>query len=80
LETGFFLFNHSCGTTISCKVEDFRSLYDGPVFTERATGTDECSGACLRPNDLEPCYAKCECAFVRNIMRIIRARSSSTDE
>jgi len=78
LEEGFLLFNHSCGTTMSCRVGDFWELRGGPVFTECAMGTDECSGACLRPRDLSPCPAQCECVYVRDIMRIIQERKESS--
>jgi len=73
LKTGLFLFNHSCGTTMSLKVEKFVDLYDGPVFTERKTGSDQCLGLCLHRSELRPCPAKCECAFVREIIQILKS-------
>ena len=72
LEEGFFLFNHSCRGTFAVMVRDFADLYDGPVFQERATGSDECPGHCLHKNALDPCPAKCECAFVREIIQILK--------
>jgi hypothetical protein len=72
LAAGLFLFNHGCGTTVSLPVSDFKNLYKGPVFRERLTGTDECPGYCLRKNKLDLCPAKCACAFVREIMQVIR--------
>lgn len=72
LEAGYFLFNHSCGDTIAVPVFSFRDLYQGPVFIERATGTVECPGHCLREDDLEPCPAHCECTFVRETIQTIR--------
>ena len=71
LEAGIFLFNHSCGTTLGILAHDFRSLYDGPLFTKRATETEECPEFCLHQHDLRPCPVECECAYVREIMQLI---------
>ena len=75
LETGFFLFNHTCGTTLAVGVDAFHSLYDGPVFLERVVGTDKCPGYCLERMSLEPCPVKCECAFVREIIQVLKPHS-----
>jgi len=72
LKTGIFLFNHSCKGTLALEVSDFADLYDGPVFEERATGSDDCPGHCLHENILDPCPAKCECAFVREVIQILK--------
>jgi len=72
LVAGIFLFNHHCGDTLAIPVSAFRDLHGGQVFTERATGTTECPGHCLRTDDLEPCPARCECAFVREILQVIK--------
>jgi hypothetical protein len=72
LKAGFFLFNHSCHTTLSVKVDQFLDLYDGPVFRERATNGPACQGFCLHRGALNPCPAHCECAFVREILQILR--------
>lgn len=72
LELGLLLFNHVCSTTLSLKVAAFKDLYDGPVFKERKTGNPECLGLCLKRSELAPCPAKCECAYVREIMRMIQ--------
>ncbi|MFH1981591.1 MAG: hypothetical protein ABIL58_07100 [Pseudomonadota bacterium] len=71
LTTGLFFFNHKCKTTLALEVRQFQDLYDGPVFSERKTGTDECPGHCLHRDNLEPCPAQCECAFVRELIQII---------
>jgi hypothetical protein len=72
LETGVFLFNHKCKTTIATSSHYFRDLYDGPVFQERLTGSYECPGYCLYQRELGHCIAKCECAYVREIIQIIK--------
>jgi hypothetical protein len=70
---GFFLFSHlACGSTIAVPAGRFRDLYDGPVYEDRATGTQECPTYCLRKDELGPCPAKCECAYVREILQIVR--------
>lgn len=71
LEAGLFLFNHSCKGTFSIRAKEFRDLYTGPVFTERATGGDDCPGYCLRKDELRSCPALCECAYVREILQIV---------
>jgi hypothetical protein len=68
LKAGFFLFNHTCGTTFAMQAEAFVDLYQGPIFKTRLTGTDACSGQCLNESHLEPCPAACECAYVRAIL------------
>ena len=72
LSLGLFLFNHSCKTTLSIKAGLFTDLYDGPVFTKKATGSKECGEFCLDQLDLSTCSAQCECAYVREIIQIIK--------
>jgi hypothetical protein len=75
LEAGYFLFNHlraACQTTLAMPVEQFTDLYEGPVFAERATGSKDCPGHCVRESRLDPCPTKCECAFVREILQVIQ--------
>ena len=72
LTAGLFFFNHSCKGTFTIYANEFIDLYQGPIFEDRATGSDECPGYCLRKNYLEPCPVKCECAFVREVLQIIR--------
>ncbi len=70
---GFFMFSHrACGSTIALPAESFRDLYDGPIYESRATGTDECPEYCLYESELGACLAKCECAYVREILQIVR--------
>jgi hypothetical protein len=70
---GFFLFSHlACGSTIALPAGRFRDLYDGPVYASRATGTQDCPEYCLRRAELDVCPAQCECAYVREILQIVR--------
>ena len=73
LEKGLFLFNHSCRGTMSVAVNEFADLSHGPVFNERKTGKDDCAGYCLHRNLLQPCPAKCECAYVRDILQKLKS-------
>lgn len=75
LEYGLFLFTHhvdGCFTTMAVQVKEFLSLYEGQRFEQRKTGTEECPGYCLQIHRLERCGAGCECAFVREIIQIIK--------
>jgi len=67
-----FLFNHSCKGTLGLEVSAFEDLYDGPIFQGRATGSDDCPGYCPHEDSLDPCLVKCECAFVREIIQILK--------
>lgn len=71
LTAGLLFFNHHCKATLAIKVVHFRDLYDGPVFSERKTDTDECPGYCFHRTSVTPCPAQCECAFVREIVQVI---------
>jgi hypothetical protein len=71
LTEGFFLFNHSCESTLAISAEAFINLYKGEMFSERAPA-GECLGKCLHQDDLSPCPLRCECAFVREILQIIK--------
>ncbi len=75
LEAGLFLFQHDtekCGTSLALKADQFVDLYDGPIFTERKTGSDECPEFCLYEEELGQCANACECAFVRKVLQIVQ--------
>jgi hypothetical protein len=73
LELGYFLYNHlTCQSTIAIPAALFKDLYEGPIFSERLTGSEPCPGYCLDKEILEPCVARCECAYVREILQILR--------
>jgi hypothetical protein len=73
LALGLLLFNHSvCQTTLAIKADQLKGLYAGPVFRERRTGQQDCSGYCLKRTELSACPAECECAWVRGLMQVIR--------
>ena len=73
LELGYFLFNHlPCRSTIAVPAGLFRDLYAGPIFAERKTGHADCPGYCNDRDVLAACGTKCECAYIREIIQIVR--------
>lgn len=75
LELGLLLFNHNvidCGTTMAIEADDFKDLYDGPIYSKRLTDTDKCQNYCQNENNLSPCPAECECAYIREVIQIIK--------
>ena len=72
LKLGLFLFNHTCKATLAMHANAFWDLYQGTVFVDRATGGPDCPEYCLHQDVLSPCPAQCECAFVREILQVIR--------
>lgn len=77
LGAGLFLFNHACGTTMAITSDDFRHLYNGPIYPERRTGTEACPRYCLNKEELRPCGADCECAYVREVLQLIKGWKKS---
>jgi hypothetical protein len=69
LEAGLFLFNHdACRTTLAIEAWHFTDLYQGPTLAGRKTGTQQCPAYCLRQDEIRPCPAECECAYVRDVL------------
>jgi hypothetical protein len=71
LIAGLFLFQHRCGATLALHASEFADLYAGPIFDSPQTGGEKCPGYCLRAEELRPCPARCECAFVREIVNLV---------
>lgn len=77
LEYGLFFFTHKadgCYSTMALEVKDFQDLYNGTIYRERKTESEECPRYCLKEKQLSRCAARCECAFAREIINIIRER------
>ncbi|HEX7342861.1 MAG TPA: hypothetical protein VF398_01260 [bacterium] len=77
LELGWLFFTHLrpvCNSTIAVPVRQFTDLHDGPIYSERKISSDECPGYCLEKDNLRRCEVNCECAFVREILQVIKER------
>lgn len=74
LELDLFLFNHLiCKGTFALSAINFIDLYDGPIYSRHLTGTSLCPGHCLQQDNLQACPRQCECAYIRNIIQIIKS-------
>lgn len=69
---GLFLFNHCCRDTLAVPAEMFLDLVDRPLVTSSLRGTPVCERHCLHRNDIDPCRQHCECAFVREVLQVVR--------
>jgi hypothetical protein len=75
LEYGLFFFTHhqnGCFSTMAIEVLDFKDMFSGKPYPERKTDSEECPGYCRDKEQLERCDNICECAFVREIMNMLR--------
>ena len=80
LAKGLFYFTHKvdqCNSTMAVEAGRFFSLYKGRMYFTRRTGEAECPGYCLQRDILDSCPAECECAFVREIIDIIKKYKGS---
>ncbi len=73
---GVYLFNHRlpddrCNTTIGFFVDNFLDMYSGETYDQLKMGMDECSGHCVKINELENCSVHCRNAIAREIMQEI---------
>jgi len=81
LEDGLFFFTHhnnNCFSTMAIEVKDFMNLFSGTRYPERKTGSEECPRYCLDKEQLDRCVAICECAFVREIIQVLRQKKHCT--
>lgn len=75
LEMGLFYFTHEvdgCFSTMALKAGDFFDLNPEKPYAERKTLSDECPTYCLHRENLQKCPAKCECAYVRDVLGILQ--------
>ena len=72
LHAGLLYFNHVCKSTLALKAEVFVDLYKGPIFEKRQTGEAHCPEYCINQSELRPCPEACECAYIREIMQLIK--------
>ncbi len=74
-DKGLFLFTHrgpGCGTTLALEIRHFIDLYHGPVYSERKLNSSDCPGHCANIFNLERCENKCEFAYIRELIQIVR--------
>ncbi|WP_321368315.1 hypothetical protein [uncultured Desulfuromusa sp.] len=77
LEEGMFLFTHNiepCRSTMTIMMGEFRDLYAGEMYEENKTDSDECPAYCLHKGQLSRCAVRCECAFAREVLHIVKER------
>lgn len=80
LSYGLFFFSHhmeGCFSTMSMEAIIFYDLNQGERFSERKTLTRECPSYCLYRDNLKPCPASCECAFVRDLIQILQRHKAA---
>ncbi len=80
LESGLYLFNHTCGTTLAILVDNFSDLHNGPIYLESLNGKPECPGHCLHENELNPCPNQCKNSYVRDLLIKIKNWSKSNSD
>lgn len=77
LDLGLFFFTHqveNCGSTMTMHVKEFKDLYKGEIYSERKTLGADCPRFCTDKYQLARCEARCECAWVRILLILIKNR------
>ncbi|MBU0681290.1 MAG: hypothetical protein KKD73_07700 [Proteobacteria bacterium] len=72
---GLFFFTHhvgGCFSTMTLKANTFAELYIGMKYQEHKTADADCPRYCFNKEELRRCEELCECAYVREIVDIIR--------
>jgi len=76
LGEGLFYFTHSlasCCSTMTLPAKMFLDLYSGPRYAERKSLSEDCPRYCYDKEQLSRCDVQCECAFVREVVHIIKS-------
>jgi hypothetical protein len=72
---GLFFFTHhvsGCFSTMTLKAKSFSDLYTGKKHKEHKTGDEDCPRLCFEKEELRRCDELCECAYVREIIAVVR--------
>lgn len=80
LERGLFFFTHKkagCCSSMALEAREFLDLFGGPRYAERKTHGEKCPRYCDDEKQPNRCDALCECAFVREVIDIIRNRNGA---
>lgn len=75
LEYGLFFFTHKvdgCHSTMAILANEFLDMNSEQQFNQRLTKSEDCPRFCIDKEQLSRCEASCECAFIRNILQIIK--------
>lgn len=83
LELGLFYFTHrveGCYSTLAVYAEDFYDLNPAGGYPQRKTLTEQCPAYCLDRENLKRCGAHCECAFVRDLIQILKKMKLEENE
>lgn len=79
-DEGLFYFTHkkeACFTTLAVKAREFRNLYSGEIYSQLNKGEEDCRLYCTDINQLGRCGAACKCAYIREIIHIIKERKEA---
>lgn len=74
LVPGFFYFNHSCKGTLTIRANAFEDLYDGPIYENNRKESELYHDYCLRQKGSRHFLFKCECVYVKQIIRIFEEK------
>lgn len=75
LHRSLFYFNHKkegCGTSLAITIDEFLDMYKGDIHPSLLRGLKPCPRHCENVNDLSPCSQECSCAYVRDVLQLIK--------
>jgi hypothetical protein len=73
-----FLFNHTCGTTLSLTADDLLPLLPS-LSGEMLAGLEGCPRHCFKFDNLEPCGESCNNAPLRQLLSNLSKREPTGD-
>jgi hypothetical protein len=74
-DAGLIILTHktrTCGTTLVLPARVFRPLIAGCLPEAHMTLSTPCPRRCSRPRDFEACQVKCDMAWVREVLGLLR--------
>ena len=77
LEEGLFFLTHckdDCHSTMTIPAREFADLYSGCRYPQSKALSQECPRYCVDKEQLARCDAYCECAYVREVLSIVKNR------
>ena len=79
LEEGLLFFTHEqgdCHSILAIEVSELMDLYQGPRYQQRLWDTEQCPRYCRQQTNLQQCNAMCECAFVRELIQMLKHKET----